>query len=310
MSVQAIGWVLEESETTGNTRLVLASIANHAGARGENAWPSYDTIAHEARCSRATAIRAVAACEELGELLVYEGAGRSRSGGATNRYEMPHVPRWVAPDGIVPRNARGSQSDTPSHDATGSHPDAKGVANAGPTQLQKAPNPVALVTPKPYEPSIEPSANRPRVGATKSATSFDVFWHTYPRRTGKKAAQRAWAVVVRVVDPETIIAAAARFRDDPHREDQYTAHPTTWLNQGRWDDDPLPARGRDRGSRVGRDNETNDLLDRLAREFDSGGTNDDRSRSGRGSEISQSSVAEPGDNRGRGPVVDAVARRV
>lgn len=33
-----------------------------------------------------------------------------------------------------------------------------------------------------------------------------------------------------------------RYRDDPNRDDGYTAHPTTWLNRDGWDDDPLPAR--------------------------------------------------------------------
>ena len=71
---------------------------------------------------------------------------------------------------------------------------------------------------------------------------FDEFWQTYPRKTSKGTARRAWIKAVRAADPETIIAAALRYRNDPNREDTYTAHPATWLNGERWLDDPLPAR--------------------------------------------------------------------
>jgi hypothetical protein len=76
----------------------------------------------------------------------------------------------------------------------------------------------------------------------KKETEFDVFWKTYPRKVGKQAALKAWKAAVRLTDGDTIIAGARRLRDDPNREQQFTPHPATWLNQGRWDDEPLPAR--------------------------------------------------------------------
>ena len=33
-----------------------------------------------------------------------------------------------------------------------------------------------------------------------------------------------------------------RYADDPNRVEAFTAHPTTWLNAGRWNDEPLPER--------------------------------------------------------------------
>lgn len=71
---------------------------------------------------------------------------------------------------------------------------------------------------------------------------FDKFWKTYPRREAKQAANKAWNKAAKTVDPRTIIAGAARYRDDPNRDPAFTAHAATWLNAGRWDDDPLPAR--------------------------------------------------------------------
>jgi hypothetical protein len=75
------------------------------------------------------------------------------------------------------------------------------------------------------------------------SNDFDLFWAAYPRRAGKSQARLAWKKAAKTVDARVIIAAAERFALDPNREDQYTPHPTTWLNQGRWDDDPLPAKG-------------------------------------------------------------------
>jgi Helix-turn-helix domain len=80
MSIQAINWVLEHSQSRGSARLVMVSIANHASPEGV-AWPGYNTIASEANCDRSTAIRAVEELEKkLEEVTVLRpGPGRGRS---------------------------------------------------------------------------------------------------------------------------------------------------------------------------------------------------------------------------------------
>lgn len=78
--------------------------------------------------------------------------------------------------------------------------------------------------------------------SVREAATFEDFWAIYPRRQGRKAAQDAWGKAVKGMDPGDIIAGAHRYATDPNREDAFTALPTTWLNQGRWDDEPLPAR--------------------------------------------------------------------
>lgn len=76
----------------------------------------------------------------------------------------------------------------------------------------------------------------------EQASAFDAFWDAYPRKASKGAARTAWAKAIAKADADTIIAAAAAYRDDPNREDGFTAHAATWLNQERWDDEPLPSR--------------------------------------------------------------------
>lgn len=82
MSIQAIAWVLEHSEATLADRLVLLAIANHADARGWNAWPSIPLIASEARVDDRTVYRAIEALEKRGEIIVERRRGRP------NRYAV------------------------------------------------------------------------------------------------------------------------------------------------------------------------------------------------------------------------------
>lgn len=95
--------------------------------------------------------------------------------------------------------------------------------------------------------------------------AFEAFWDAYPRKVGKKAASAAFDKARKQASLQTICQGAARYRDDPNREDAYTAHPTTWLNEGRWDDEtPLPNRQAAQARPTGSDNRLNAGLARLA----------------------------------------------
>jgi hypothetical protein len=67
VSVQAIAWVLDNSQLTGTARCVLLSIANHVGPDGYG-WVHVSRVCHEARCSVDSYRRAVQLAESLGEL--------------------------------------------------------------------------------------------------------------------------------------------------------------------------------------------------------------------------------------------------
>lgn len=71
---------------------------------------------------------------------------------------------------------------------------------------------------------------------------FREFWSAYPRKEGKGHAKRAWMKAIRNEDAHVIVEGAARYRDDPNRDKQYTRLPATWLNGECWSDDPLPKR--------------------------------------------------------------------
>lgn len=79
-----------------------------------------------------------------------------------------------------------------------------------------------------------------------SPDRFEDFWQTYPRKSDKGHARRAWVKAIRKADPTLIIEGAVRYRNDPNREPEFTALAATWLNGERWDDEPLPSRNEDR----------------------------------------------------------------
>ena len=84
--------------------------------------------------------------------------------------------------------------------------------------------------------------NLPLETPLDTPTEFDLFWSIYPIKVGKKKAKDAFNKALTETDLATLIAGATRYAEDPNRVEAYTAHPTTWLNAGRWADDPLPER--------------------------------------------------------------------
>lgn len=73
---------------------------------------------------------------------------------------------------------------------------------------------------------------------------FDEFWDAYPRKVGKKKARAKFAAAIKAAgDAQRVIDGALRLAADPNLpEKQFIPHPTTWLERGGWDDEPLPAR--------------------------------------------------------------------
>ncbi len=110
---------------------------------------------------------------------------------------------------------------------------------------------------------------------------FDAFWEAFPLKKGKDAARKAWAKAIKRGDPHAIVDGARAYRDDPERDPKYTKYPQGWLNDGRWEDDLVQARRRNKnvvimeqvrlrnGSRTG-DGTTGGLWSGLAQDGDDG----------------------------------------
>jgi hypothetical protein len=128
---------------------------------------------------------------------------------------------------------------------------------------------------KHIEPTQIESIHESASEKSKLDLSFDEFWKNYPRRAGKIKAKDAFRKVLKTTDAQTVIDGAKRYADDPNRQDEFTAHPTTWLREGRWEDDPLPERGSSERTKAEIQDDYFTKLMREAQEYDQRGISDE-----------------------------------
>lgn len=68
--------------------------------------------------------------------------------------------------------------------------------------------------------------------------SFEQFWSIFPRKVAKKSAQKAWEKNGCDSIADKIIASLKK--QVQHWSDpKFIPHPATWINAGRWDDEPM-----------------------------------------------------------------------
>lgn len=185
-------------------KLVLLKLADNANDSGE-CWPSYQHIADQCEMSRPTAIKHVSALEEMGLIRKVE---RKRDGCNLNRSNF----YILTLDG---KNSLPYSKETKPSDGKNSLPRTSH--------------------------SLEP-VNEP----IDQASAFDSFWSAYPRKVGKKAALTKW----KQINPNDALIAKIMQAVESHKQSddwtrdngKYIPHPSTWLNQGRWDDELEPAK--------------------------------------------------------------------
>ncbi len=118
-------------------------------------------------------------------------------------------------------------------------------ADTEPEQKQKEPRACALVGDWPSD-------------------AFERFWAEYPTKVAKKAAFRAFATAKRSgVKFETMMFGLARYKTEKPPQIDW-CHPATWLNGGRWDDQPAASQGTQNAQK---DRSLTAALDRAAEYF-------------------------------------------
>jgi hypothetical protein len=117
------------------------------------------------------------------------------------------------------------------------------AASCGELPLARAKNPNPNPNPNPKE------CMRTRTREEKPKDEdFDRFWAEYPRKVGKKDAQKAWK---KLKPSKSLVDKMINAVEEQKRSDQwnrgggrYIPNPSTWINQGRWDDELKPAKGK------------------------------------------------------------------
>lgn len=231
--------VLHHSQATGTAKVILLGIANHDGDGG--AWPTIETLTKYANVSDRSVQNALRQLEESGEVITH------RNGGGTvdwqgnlrpNRYQIT----VQCPEGCD--RSTNHRMDAP-----------RGVKSATERGEGERVGGVKPPSPKPsLEPSREPSElllvseQPPGLALVVAAVDpieaqFAGFWEMYPRKVGKPAALKAFRAALRRATVEDLAAGLrAQLPDLTARDRSLVPHPTTWLNQDRWADDPQQAR--------------------------------------------------------------------
>jgi helix-turn-helix protein len=245
MSIEALIWAKRTPFGSPSRKLVMMMLADYAD-EDWSCFPSQRTLAEVTELGERTVRRILGDLEADGWISRIESR-RADGGRTSDRIWLQH-PGAAPPTGIVPRPPRPPGHGGPPPPATMAGPPPAMVAGQEPpvdeppvgTPVGHNREQLTLVgdttaAPQPYSDSIVPGSDRDLF--------FAAFWLAYPRKAGKGAARTAWTKARRRgVAPEVLIEGARAYADDPNREDQYTAHPATWLNQERWLDGPLPDR--------------------------------------------------------------------
>ncbi|MBV6340973.1 hypothetical protein [Candidatus Magnetobacterium casense] len=95
-----------------------------------------------------------------------------------------------------------------------------------------SPSPSPSPIPSPIPKAQEKKPARARVEYDQD---FNTFWSSYPRRIGKDAAWKAWKKARPPIDD---VLRAIEWQKKTWADPQYIPHPSTYINQGRWKDDP------------------------------------------------------------------------
>lgn len=114
-------------------------------------------------------------------------------------------------------------------------PNQKELAIARLSEIDK-PERADDVTPSPRKRVVAPAKSRSEPDA------FAAFWSLYPRKVARPKAAQSFGKLTEAEQRAAIeaipkFAASWKWRTEP----DYIPHPTTWLNQRRWEDDPPPA---------------------------------------------------------------------
>jgi len=185
-------------------KIVLYWLADHHNETTGDCFPSINRLAELCEMSRRSVETQIASLEADG---LVERVNRMRVGGG--KTSNGYILRLVESDA---QNLRIGY-------AKSAHGDAQNMRmnNLGRNNLGKE------HTPKPPE------------GADDD---FEKFWDVVPRKVGRGQAEKAWRAALKGADAATIIAAMKRYAEQRKgQEQQYTAHPSTWLNGKRWLDE-------------------------------------------------------------------------
>ena len=119
---------------------------------------------------------------------------------------------------------------------------------------------------EPHQPDGDPPLQERR---------FAEFWQTYPKKVGKASCLKAWLklkptaeLFTHIMDALAKQKASEQWKREAGR---YIPNPLTWINQGRWDDEPVETSGAAAQASTG----TSVMLNKLREMYEAEGGDDE-----------------------------------
>jgi hypothetical protein len=207
-------WAVKQKTGNNLRNLILIQLADHMGQKG--CFPSYNTIADRAECSRRSAITHVKTLESGGFLAKRKRANNGMS--SSNDYTLN-----LANSGVQEIHHLVQEIH---HPGAG---DSLGV-------VQEM---------HPETPSIKHPSKHPVKHTPIPLFGFVEFYAAYPKKAGKQAAEKCWNKLK--PNPALITRILTDLRErvdqgawDTGKGKQYIPNPSTYLNGNRWEDDIIP----------------------------------------------------------------------
>lgn len=211
-SADYLFWAVKQQTGNQLRNHILIILADHRNAKTGQCDPSHSTIAKRVGCTDRSVREHIAALEKSGLIAVQR---RSKEGLKTSsQYSFP----LVIPDRKEIPNDRNVVP-------IGTEGDSVGVRKELPIKHQYLNTKLNTITP------IVP---------------FDTFYDSYPRKTGKQAAEKAWkklspspALIDRIMRDIAERVEKGHWCTGPGKK--YIPGPGPYLNQHRWEDEIIPA---------------------------------------------------------------------
>jgi len=254
-------------------KIVYAYLRFRQGDNGAS-WPGLTTIATDLGVAKNTVIKALTELEQMGLIRAEKNpqGGRAQS----NHYVTVPFAIWQEEGSQTAPFAdgqKGSESALFGHARKGSESEPKSAQSLHQKGSSSAPETVQLLNENGSE--SEPEKNRktksekkhghfallptvaavgdsagsqprktPRTDTPVNGEYFERFWAGYPRKVAKQKCRAVWARLRPTADlAEQIIAAVEVYKrtEQWQRErGRFIPHPSTFLRQGRWEDE-IPA---------------------------------------------------------------------
>jgi len=234
MSFEAFVWAWRQPVENATDQHILLAVANVAPIRETYASVTY--LANITHRSERQVRRCLAKLEDCGLISMTARPGRTD----LIRINIPDdFTVSMPPEGDLEAGKRGRPRKAITPDIGAENPGHFGIKPPpqGSDELRDEPSGTEVVI--------------------RARDPFDAWWDTYPRHVAKEAARKAWMKVPAALAADKLDLARLMERTSAYadhvvgKDPEHVAHPATWLNGKRWNDE-LPARSQTDGRTTNR----------------------------------------------------------